>query len=163
MRQATWAVLGLAAIVCAIAGCGGGGLPAAVPSPGGFVPDHFEAYSPDGLKVAKMVHSTDPVNDGTVGVFDRGTGKLIEYYRSAALLKAFAWHPDSRHFTLLYHYGDPSHYDNEVEIYDLEAQTREPVAVVGVDDPYYHSMRFSQDGRWIVFPADRIRVPRLPG
>lgn len=162
MQNNACALVLLALVACLVAGCGGAGFPPAVNSPGGFVPDTFRSVSPDGLKVGKMVHSKDPLKDGTVGIFDRQTGESIEYFRRATFLKGFAWHPDSRHFGLLFHYGDSLHSSNEVEIYDLEAGSRDPVAVVGVDGPYYHRMHFSWDGKWIVFPGERVPVPRLP-
>ena len=125
--------------------------PSHADSPHGSMLEGWKAYSPDGLKVACAYGASYPYDGGTIAVFEQKTGWLIMSNGGATFLKGFAWHPDSQHFATMYHDDGGG---GEVQIDDVTGRTVRTYQIRA----WYHSMRFSSDGRYLVFDRERLRV-----
>jgi hypothetical protein len=107
-------------------------------SPDGQVPLRWRAYAANG--------STMAIDDV---IYDQATGWAIGGVSPA---KGFAWHPGGCRYAVMTHNDGPS---GTVEIYDLGGAIIGSLSI----SKWHHSMSFSADGRFLVFPGERLPVP----
>lgn len=114
-----------------------------VDSPSGDVPFGEEACSPDGKLYVREI---EPRNQGRLGLYDKGTGRLlreidVNYHPKgyANPLKGLAWSPDGKRLAVMYHYDGRGH----ISLVSIE--TGEEVKSIPISK-YYHSMKFSSEG-----------------